>query len=191
MNRERAGCARSEEYERPGGPALRQDPHEIVRHEAAVVGVMRRSSSRMPMPAGLPSITHEPTSGVVAVEHRQRLVGLPDEAFAAVVAACGVEHARSDDGDVVALAAEDRLLHEGAAEVGMLAVEGRQQVRRGRGSPPTAAAAASCSTRIIFHAGSMKARGVGQHMRPERLARHPFPRDRACSAPGSASRRDP
>src|ERR1700736_5455905 len=55
--------------------------------------------------------------GVVAVEHRQRLVGLPDIAFAAVVSGRGVEQARADDGDVVAFAAEYRLLYISAAEV--------------------------------------------------------------------------
>src|SRR6185436_15910161 len=103
------------------GPA--RNSHEIVRHEAAVV-VGDAPFVLAHADAGGLALDHPGADqSVIAVEHRQRLVGLPDEALAAVVATGGIEHARSNDGDVVAFAAEDRLLDERAAEIGMLAVE--------------------------------------------------------------------
>src|SRR6185436_5969883 len=103
MSKPEARGPEDEDHERAWRPAVPEESLEGMRHEAAVVVgdapfVLAHSD------AGGLTFDHPGTDQrMIAVEHRQRLVALPDEALAAVIAARGIEHARSDDGDVVAL----------------------------------------------------------------------------------------
>src|SRR5882757_7717644 len=132
----RTGCKRVVNVSADGSPhpAANLSPAdadslvEIVRHEpAAVVGdaavVLAHADT-----GGFSADDPRSDKGMVAFEHRQWGIALPDEALGAVVSGSGVEQAGYDNGHVMALAAENRLFHVGAAQVTMLVLEGRQEI---------------------------------------------------------------
>src|SRR5512146_3069559 len=93
---------------------------EVVGKETAGVPGDRRGVLADADARGLAADDPRPDHGVVGAEARELLVGLPDEAFLAVLARLLERAPARGDRDVGALARVDRLLHEVGGEAARL-----------------------------------------------------------------------